>query len=87
MGLPVIVGTVEEDDSPNIDTVLKVLAMRNYKTVHMYPLMIVAGDHDLPPLLCTKLLAVANLAGKFYHFMPAIVNSLRKELVSNCISL
>jgi len=45
MGLPVIVGTVEEDDSPNIDTVLKVLAMRNYKTVHMYPLMIVAGDH------------------------------------------
>jgi sirohydrochlorin cobaltochelatase len=45
MGLPVIVGTVEEDDSPNIDTVLNVLAMRNYKTVHMYPLMIVAGDH------------------------------------------
>jgi len=45
MGLPVIVGTVEEDDSPNIHTVLNVLAMRNYKTVHMYPLMIVAGDH------------------------------------------
>lgn len=45
MGLPIIVGTVEEDDSPNIDTVLNVLAMRNYKKVHIYPLMIVAGDH------------------------------------------
>jgi sirohydrochlorin cobaltochelatase len=45
MGLPVIVGTVEEVDSPNIDAVLKILAMRSYKTVHMYPLMIVAGDH------------------------------------------
>ena len=45
MKLPVIVGTVEEDDSPNIEAVLNVLAMRNYKTVHMYPLMVVAGDH------------------------------------------
>jgi sirohydrochlorin cobaltochelatase len=45
MGLPVIVGTVEEVDSPNINAVLKILAMRSYKTVHMYPLMIVAGDH------------------------------------------
>jgi sirohydrochlorin cobaltochelatase len=45
MELPVIVGTVEEVDSPNIDAVLKVLAMRHYKTVHLFPLMIVAGDH------------------------------------------
>jgi len=44
-GLPVIVGTVEEEDSPNIDAVLHVLAIRNYKMVHLYPLMIVAGDH------------------------------------------
>jgi len=47
MQLPVIVGTVEEFDSPNINTVLNVLAERGYKQVHMYPLMLVAGDHAI----------------------------------------
>lgn len=45
MQIPVIVGTVEESDSPNIVSVLQTLAERNYKQVHMYPLMLVAGDH------------------------------------------
>ncbi|MDD4320980.1 MAG: sirohydrochlorin cobaltochelatase [Acidaminococcaceae bacterium] len=47
MRLPVIVGTVEEFDSPNIFSVLKILADRGYKQVHMYPLMLVAGDHAI----------------------------------------
>lgn len=45
MGLPVVVGTVEEVDSPNVDEVMEQIKARNYKTVHMFPLMIVAGDH------------------------------------------
>lgn len=45
MGLPIIVGTVEEDDTPNFETVLDKLKERQYKHVHMYPLMVVAGDH------------------------------------------
>jgi len=43
--LPVVVGTVEEKDEPNLDAVLKVLQKHNYTKVHMYPLMVVAGDH------------------------------------------
>lgn len=45
MGLPVVVGTVEEVDSPNVDEVMEQIKARGYKTVHMFPLMIVAGDH------------------------------------------
>lgn len=45
MGLPVVVGTVEEVDTPNVDEVLEQIKARGYKTVHMFPLMIVAGDH------------------------------------------
>lgn len=45
MGLPVVVGTVEEVDSPNVDEVMEQIKARDYKTVHMFPLMIVAGDH------------------------------------------
>ena len=45
MGLPIIVGTVEEEDTPNFDTVLEKLKERHYAHVHMYPLMVVAGDH------------------------------------------
>lgn len=45
MGLPVVVGTVEEVDTPNVDEVLAQVKARGYKTVHMFPLMIVAGDH------------------------------------------
>lgn len=45
MGLPVVVGVVEEVDSPNVEAVLELVKERGYKTVHMFPLMIVAGDH------------------------------------------
>lgn len=45
MKFPVIVGTVEEEDTPNFEAVLKKLQERKYKHVHMYPLMVVAGDH------------------------------------------
>lgn len=45
MGQPIIVGTVEEEDTPNFEAVLAKLKERNYKHVHMYPLMVVAGDH------------------------------------------
>lgn len=45
MNLPVIIGTVEDEDTPNFDTVLHELKIRKYKHVHMYPLMVVAGDH------------------------------------------
>ena len=44
MGLPVVVGTVEEVDTPNVDEVLEQIKARGYKTVHMFPLMIVAGE-------------------------------------------
>lgn len=44
-GLPVVVGTIEEEDSPNFDTALELILERGYKKVHMYPLMVVAGDH------------------------------------------
>lgn len=43
--MPIIVGTVEDEDQPNFDTVLAQLEKRGYKKVHMYPLMVVAGDH------------------------------------------
>lgn len=45
MNLPVVVGTVEEEDSPNFETALELVLERGYKKVHMYPLMVVAGDH------------------------------------------
>lgn len=45
MGLPVVVGTVEEVDTPNVDAVLEQVKARGYKNVHMFPIMIVAGDH------------------------------------------
>ena len=45
MHLPIVVGTVEEDDTPNLEAVLAQLKKRGYKHVHMYPLMVVAGDH------------------------------------------
>ena len=42
---PVLVGTVEDEDVPNFATVLTKLQERGYKHVHLYPLMVVAGDH------------------------------------------
>lgn len=42
---PVLVGTVEDEDAPNFTTVLARLQERGYKHVHLYPLMVVAGDH------------------------------------------
>lgn len=42
---PVLVGTVEDEDTPNFATVLERLQERGYKHVHLYPLMVVAGDH------------------------------------------
>lgn len=43
--LPILVGTVEEEDAPNFEEVLEALKLRGYKHVHLYPLMVVAGDH------------------------------------------
>lgn len=43
--VPVIVGTVEEKDTPNFTAVLEQIKKRGYQHVHMYPLMVVAGDH------------------------------------------
>ena len=43
MKFPVIVGTVEEEDTPNFEAVLEKLQERKYKHVHMSPLMVVAG--------------------------------------------
>lgn len=45
MGLPIVVGTVEEADTPNFQFVLAKLKAAQYTHVHMYPLMVVAGDH------------------------------------------
>lgn len=45
MHLPVVVGTVEDEDTPNFKIVLEQVKKRGYKHVHMYPLMVVAGDH------------------------------------------
>jgi len=42
---PIIVGTVEDEDQPNFEAVLEQIDKRGYKKVHMYPLMVVAGDH------------------------------------------
>ena len=47
LGLPVVIGVVEEEDSPNFQTVLRQLQQRNYKKVHLYPFMVVAGDHAI----------------------------------------
>lgn len=45
MQLPVVVGTVEDEDAPNFEAVMEQLKKRGYNKVHMYPLMVVAGDH------------------------------------------
>lgn len=45
MQQPILIGTVEEDDKPNLDAVLEQLKERRYRRVHLYPLMVVAGDH------------------------------------------
>ncbi|MDY4920392.1 MAG: sirohydrochlorin cobaltochelatase [Phascolarctobacterium sp.] len=45
LGAPVLIGTVEDEDAPNLEAVLTRVQERNYKHVHMYPLMVVAGDH------------------------------------------
>lgn len=45
MNLPVLVGTVEDEDAPNLEAVLTALQKRGYTKVHMYPLMVVSGDH------------------------------------------
>lgn len=45
MHLPVVVGTVETADTPNIEAVLQQVHSRGYQSVHLFPLMIVAGDH------------------------------------------
>lgn len=41
----IVVGTVEDEDSPNFEAVLAQVQQRGYQKVHMYPLMVVAGDH------------------------------------------
>ena len=45
LGLPVIIGVVEDEDSPNFQVVLEELQARKYTKVHMWPFMVVAGDH------------------------------------------
>lgn len=45
LNAPIVVGTVEDEDSPNFEAVLEQIEKRGYKKVHMYPLMVVAGDH------------------------------------------
>ena len=42
---PVLVGVVEDEDAPNFNDVLTKLQERGYKRAHLYPLMVVAGDH------------------------------------------
>lgn len=42
---PVLVGTVEDEDKPNFAAVLAEIQKRGYTKVHLYPLMVVAGDH------------------------------------------
>lgn len=44
-GIPALVGTVEEGDSPTLSDVLSRLKERGWKKVHLFPLMVVAGDH------------------------------------------
>ncbi len=45
MELPILIGTVEEADIPNLDDVVEKVKERGYKHVHLYPFMVVAGDH------------------------------------------
>lgn len=45
LNAPILIGTVEEEDYPNLHTVLERLKDRGYKKVHLLPFMIVAGDH------------------------------------------
>lgn len=45
MQQPIIIGTVEDEDKPNLEDVLSRVKERHYKHVHLYPLMVVAGDH------------------------------------------
>ncbi len=43
--IPALVGTVEAEDSPNLEEALDGLRARAYRKVHLLPLMVVAGDH------------------------------------------
>lgn len=45
MHQPILVGTVEDEDYPNFNDIIKEIKKRGYTHVHMYPLMVVAGDH------------------------------------------
>ena len=45
LNAPIIVGTVEDEDTPNFAAALSAIKSRGYQKVHMYPLMVVAGDH------------------------------------------
>lgn len=45
MQQPILVGTVEEADSPNLKDILQAIQQRGYKHIHLFPLMVVAGDH------------------------------------------
>ncbi|MCD7974420.1 MAG: sirohydrochlorin cobaltochelatase [Phascolarctobacterium sp.] len=44
-GIPALVGTVEEGDSPAFADVLEKLKERGWEKVHLFPLMVVAGNH------------------------------------------
>lgn len=44
-GLPYLFGTVEDEDTPNLEQLLERLKDSGYRHVHMYPMMVVAGDH------------------------------------------
>lgn len=41
----VLLATVEEGDSPNLEEALREIQARGYKRVHLAPLMVVAGEH------------------------------------------
>ena len=45
MQLPVLIATVEDEDTPNFPMLLEALSKSSYTTVHMFPFMVVAGDH------------------------------------------
>ena len=45
MNLNVVIGVVEETDHPNFEDVLTNLKEKQYKSILMMPLMLVAGDH------------------------------------------
>lgn len=45
MQLPVLIATVEDEDKPNFNILMEKLLQRSYHKVHMFPFMVVAGDH------------------------------------------